>query len=246
MFPLQAVELTPGRARDPAEDRCATDDEQDESQQANFDCRAASGDTPKATGGMICSSHTIPFIIISTPKAAKQPYLLGSPEVGMNPANVGLAKLELCLGRAIRAGNKMKKRVLVVDDDIAVRDSLRNLLFDSGYEVSLAADGEEAEQRLATEPIDLLLLDLEMPKRDGWDVFEKLNRSEQVIPVIMITGLADQLDTRNIPGLDALFEKPVDATELLKKIETLLAESADKRLRRMGARATPGYLALRA
>src|SRR4051812_5234953 len=72
MFPLQAVELTPGRARDPAENGCATDDEQNESQQANFDRRPASGDTPEATGGMICYSHTIPFIIISAPNTAKQ------------------------------------------------------------------------------------------------------------------------------------------------------------------------------
>jgi CheY-like chemotaxis protein len=201
---------------------------------------------------MICSSHTIPFTIISTPRAAKQSYLLGSPRVGTNPANGDLAKLESCLGRAIQAGDTMKKRVLVVDDDGAVRDSLKNLLLESGYEVSLAADGEDAEQRLATEQIDLLLLDLEMPRRDGWDVFEKLSDNDQAMPVIIITGLADQLDTRNIPGLGALFEKPIDAADLLKKIEDLLAETVDRRSRgtlglesvQAFTRGIPGYLTL--
>src|SRR2546421_5856587 len=104
----------------------------------------------------------------------------------------------------------MRKRVLVADDDPSVRGSLKKVLEDSGYEVLLAGDGEEAVQRLTQEKVDLLLLDLEMPKLDGWDVFEGIRSRCPLLPVIMITGLATQLETRLIPGIDALFEKPIE------------------------------------
>jgi two-component system response regulator MprA len=146
----------------------------------------------------------------------------------------------------------MKKRVLAADDDASIRESLRRLLEENGYEVSLAADGKEAETRLASEPIDLLVLDLEMPGRDGWDVVECLCARNSLLPVIVITGLAEQLDTKRIPGLDALVEKPIDVAVLLDKIHELLAETAEDRLMRLTRRyerispdtGCPGYLAL--
>jgi len=147
----------------------------------------------------------------------------------------------------------MKKRVLAADDDASVRQALKGLLEDNGYEVLLAADGKEAEARLASETVDLLLLDLEMPERDGWDVVECLCVRNSLLPVIVITGLAEQLDTRRIPGLDVLLEKPIDVAVLLKKIKELLSESSEDQLKRLTRRyepkiapasSCPGYLAL--
>lgn len=145
----------------------------------------------------------------------------------------------------------MKKRVMVADDDPSIRESLKKVLEDSGYEVLLAEDGEVAVERLTKGRVDLLLLDLEMPKLDGWDVFEGVRARCSSLPVIMITGLATQLETRLIPGLDALLEKPVEVTDLLKKIEELLKESAAQRETKMAgclerglaaAMGAPGYL----
>jgi two-component system response regulator MprA len=145
----------------------------------------------------------------------------------------------------------MSKRVLVADDDPSIRESLKKILEESGYEVLLAEDGEVAVQLLTNEKVDLLLLDLEMPKQDGWDVFEGVRSRCSILPVIMITGLATQLETRLIPGLDALLEKPIEVPILLKKVRELLFESPAQRQTRLDAmgvsgRATsmtaPGYL----
>jgi len=127
----------------------------------------------------------------------------------------------------------MKKHVLIADDDSAIRESLKAVLAQSGYSVSLATDGEEAEQQLASDSVDLLLLDLEMPRRNGWDVFDFLIEKHSAVPVIMITGLADQLDTKKIAGLDALLEKPIDVPLLLQTIDRLLIESRDERIQRL-------------
>ena len=140
----------------------------------------------------------------------------------------------------------MKKRILVVDDDASVRESLRGLLQRNGYWVRVAADGEEAESSLSNERADLMVLDLEMPRRDGFDVFEEVSARFPHLPIIVITGLADQLDTKLIPGLDFLMEKPIDVNVFLRTVEFLLAESLEERAQRLCRErgAGPGYLAL--
>lgn len=145
----------------------------------------------------------------------------------------------------------MKKRVLIADDDPAVRESLRKVLEDDGYDVISAQDGEAAAKVLKNENVDLLLLDLEMPKLDGWDVFESARATRSLLPVIMITGLATELETRLIPGLDALFEKPIEVPVLLKKIQELLCETPFRRREKLDinhsspreiTKSVPGYL----
>lgn len=140
---------------------------------------------------------------------------------------------------------------MVADDDPSVRESLKKVLEDTGYDVLLVEDGEAAVKGLTNEKIDLLLLDLEMPKLDGWDVFEGARSRCSLLPVIMITGLATQLETRIIPGLDALLEKPIEVPALLKKIEELLCESPIRRQEKLDSKllssrglpkSMPGYL----
>lgn len=65
----------------------------------------------------------------------------------------------------------LKKTVLVVDDDAAVRHAVRKVLQGAGYEVAAACDGEESVVQFVPEQIDLVLLDLNLPLRSGWDVF---------------------------------------------------------------------------
>jgi two-component system response regulator QseB len=145
----------------------------------------------------------------------------------------------------------MKKRLLVVDDDPSVRGSMKKLLEESGYEVLVAENGEVAEKIFGNEIVELLILDLEMPERDGWDVFDGVRSGGSSVPIIVITGLANELETRRIPGLDALLEKPVEVPILLKRIEELLQESTAQRQAKLSGclenafantSAVPGYL----
>jgi DNA-binding response OmpR family regulator len=127
----------------------------------------------------------------------------------------------------------MKKKVLVVDDDDSVRESLRKVLQDAGYDVVLAAGGLEAANRFEPEEIDLLLLDLNLPSQSGWDVFEHLTTRHPFVPVIIITGMSDQYRTARAAGVGALFEKPVEVPALLETMAGLLAETKEHRLQRL-------------
>jgi DNA-binding NtrC family response regulator len=122
----------------------------------------------------------------------------------------------------------MKKRILVVDDDISVRDSLEKILSEAGYEVTVAPDGESAADEF--EQANLLVLDLNLPIQDGWDVLGQVNSDHPLLPVIVITGLADQLDDRAIPGASAFLEKPIEVPLLLETIEHLLNQTPEQRI----------------
>jgi CheY-like chemotaxis protein len=127
----------------------------------------------------------------------------------------------------------MKKRVLVVDDDDSVRASLKKVLQQAGYDVVLAGGGLEAALRFNRDPIDLLLLDLNLPNLTGWEVFEHVTTRYPLVPVIIITGMPNQYRTALAAGVGALFEKPVEVPALLKRMEELLAEPNEARLRRL-------------
>lgn len=127
----------------------------------------------------------------------------------------------------------MKKHVLIVDDDSAVRESIRRVLNEAGYEVTTAVDGEQAAVEFVPEQIDLVLLDLNLPVRSGWDVFERLTTTHPSIPIIIITGMPNQYRTAVAAGAGALMEKPIEVAALLKTMDELLAESHEERLRRM-------------
>ncbi len=127
----------------------------------------------------------------------------------------------------------MKPRVLVVDDDAAIRESIRKVLKGAGYEVTTAADSEEATVKFVPEQIDLVLLDLNLRSGSGWDVFERLTTQHPVLPIIVITGMPNQYQTALAAGVGALIEKPIEVPVLLKTMDELLAEPKEARLRRM-------------
>ena len=116
-------------------------------------------------------------------------------------------------------------RVLVVDDERAVRDSLRRALELEGYDVELAADGEEALERLAQngEP-DAVVLDILMPRMDGLEVCRRVRREGHRLPVLMLTA-RDEVENR-VAGLDAgaddYVTKPFALEELLARLRALL------------------------
>jgi two-component system chemotaxis response regulator CheY len=126
-----------------------------------------------------------------------------------------------------------KKRVLVVDDDAAVRQSISKVLEGAGYEVAAASEGGDAVRQFGSARFDLVLLDLNLPARSGWDVFEHLTTRYPLVPIIIITAMPDQYQTARAAGVGALMEKPIDVPALLKTMGELLVEPKEARLRRL-------------
>jgi two-component system response regulator MprA len=118
-----------------------------------------------------------------------------------------------------------RMKILVVDDERAVRESLRRALELEGYEIELAGDGQEALYRLRseTEP-DAVILDVLMPRLDGLEVCRRLRRNGSRIPVLMLTA-RDEVEDR-VSGLDAgaddYVTKPFALEELLARMRALL------------------------
>ena len=130
------------------------------------------------------------------------------------------------------------KRILLVDDDPTVRDSLNDVLVAEGYFVIPAENGQQALDLANQLPVDLVLLDLNMPVKNGWDTFERLTAEHPLIPIIIITARPNQLFTALSAGAGALLEKPMDIPTLLRAMETLLAETAEQRLARLAGKKT--------
>ncbi|MFO1513823.1 MAG: response regulator [Verrucomicrobiota bacterium] len=129
-------------------------------------------------------------------------------------------------------------RILVVDDDSAVRDSLKDVLLSEGYLVATAANGQQALDLVSRSSVDLVLLDLNMPVKNGWDTFEHLTREHPLIPIIIATARPNQLFTAISAGVGALLEKPMDIPVLIRTIEKLLAETSEQRLARLAGQET--------
>ena len=118
----------------------------------------------------------------------------------------------------------MPVRILVVDDDRAVRESLRRSLTFNGYSVELAQDGVEALERISSDRPDAIVLDDMMPRLDGRGVCRQLRSSGDDLPVLMLTA-RDSIDER-VAGLDAgaddYLPKPFALEELLARMRALL------------------------
>jgi len=122
------------------------------------------------------------------------------------------------------------RTVLVVEDDPAIRRGVVDALEASGYRAIESADGEAAlHAGLASEP-DLVLLDIMLPRRDGFSVLTELRRARPALPVIMLTARGSEED--RVKGLkggaDDYVVKPFSASELLARVEAVLRRSAER------------------
>jgi len=127
----------------------------------------------------------------------------------------------------------MKKRILLADDDRSVRETLGRVLESENYEVLYAGTGRETAAQFMAQLPDLVLLDITMPDRDGWDVYELINSTHPLVPVIVITARPFEYQRASEAGVDALMEKPLDLPLLLKIIGVYLAETEEERVRRL-------------
>src|SRR5437879_563289 len=130
----------------------------------------------------------------------------------------------------------MKPRLLLVDDDPGIQEMLGRLLTSEGYLVLPAVTGQQALDLAAASPIDLVLLDLNLPVKNGWDTFERLTAENPLLPVIIITARPNQLFPTLASGVGALMEKPLDFPKLLEAIRFLLEEPAADRLARISGK----------
>jgi len=117
----------------------------------------------------------------------------------------------------------VKTRVLVVDDELSIVKFLRANLEASGYEVLAAMDGAEALKVFETELPDLIILDIMMPKMDGFEVCRRLREWSQ-IPIIMLSARCDEKDKVKCfdLGADDYMTKPFGAGELIARVRAVL------------------------
>ncbi len=127
------------------------------------------------------------------------------------------------------------QRILIIEDELPMRRALQDCLAAEGYRVLTAADGESGLQRALDEQPDLILLDIMMPKLDGFAVAAELRRLGRTTPILMLTAKG-QVEDR-VTGLDAgaddYLVKPFSIEELLARVRALL-----RRTQREGQAAT--------
>jgi len=121
------------------------------------------------------------------------------------------------------------RKVLIVDDDFEIVDSIRYALEGAGYEVVVARDGNQGIALAERENPDLMILDMMMPKRSGFLVLEKLRRGRDVpLPVIMITGNEGNRHRAyaELLGVSDYIRKPFAMDRLVGAVDNLLSSSA--------------------
>jgi CheY-like chemotaxis protein len=135
-----------------------------------------------------------------------------------------------------RTSQTATQKILVADDDPAIRQILVRLLNEEGFLALMAANGAEVLALCETTKFDLILLDLNMPVKNGWETFEQLTAQNPLIPIILITARPNQFFPALASGVGALLEKPLDLTKLFGTIHDLLEEPQEERLARLTGR----------
>jgi DNA-binding response OmpR family regulator len=123
----------------------------------------------------------------------------------------------------------MSRKILIVDDEEVIRKFLKIHLTKLGYEVQEAADGEQAIEQLGKDDFDLLICDILMPKKDGWEVIKELksNPKTKAMPVIVLTAKNEDSDMFKGYGLGANYymTKPFTKAQLLYGLKLMFNET---------------------
>ncbi len=121
----------------------------------------------------------------------------------------------------------MGKKIFIADDDTNFVKLITVLLKSRGFEVVSASDGEESLRRIPEEKPSLAIVDLRLPKVDGWHLCQRLKSNQETkhIPLIVLSGLVDREGEKDrMDQGDFYFSKPFEAEELVNKIRELLGE----------------------
>src|SRR5438034_143230 len=129
-------------------------------------------------------------------------------------------------------------RIVVVEDEHAIRRGVADALRASGFDVAEAADGDRGLEEAGRAGVDLVLLDLLLPKRDGLNVLAELRKVRPTLPVIILTARGTEDDrVRGLKlGADDYVVKPFSARELLARVEAVLRRSPARPAPVQGAR----------
>jgi len=115
------------------------------------------------------------------------------------------------------------KSILIIDDDFDVGESLQTLLKLNNIESLVACSGEEGIDKFQTSKFDLVLLDIKMPKMDGYETFEKLLEIDPNVKVFFVSGHSTDnkkfQDCKN-HGLRGMFTKPIDVSKIIQEINS--------------------------
>jgi DNA-binding response OmpR family regulator len=126
----------------------------------------------------------------------------------------------------------MGKKILIVDDDEMIRKFLRIHLVNLGYEVKEAVDGIKALEQLDTDDFDLLICDILMPNKDGWQVLEEMRSNPRTknLPVIVLTAKNEDADMVKGYGLGANYymSKPFTKAQLLYGLKLMFEETPEE------------------
>src|SRR4030081_1656679 len=118
----------------------------------------------------------------------------------------------------------MSQKILVIEDEEALRVALSDRLKNEGYAVECVADGEDGFQKALRERFDLILLDVMLPRKKGFDICRDVRNAGIVVPIIMLTARGETVD--KVLGLklgaDDYLTKPFEMIELMARIEALL------------------------
>ncbi len=117
--------------------------------------------------------------------------------------------------------------IMVVEDDYNTRKLMETVLLQNGYEVILAKDGIDALDKMDNHHVDLIVLDLMMPRMDGYEFTETLRQCNNSIPILMVTAKETSADKKKgfIVGTDDYMVKPIDEEEMVLRIAALLRRS---------------------
>jgi CheY-like chemotaxis protein len=125
-----------------------------------------------------------------------------------------------------------RARILVAQDETAVREVLVDVLAGQGHDVVACADGRSALEQVGGPPFDLALVDLSMPTISGWEVAKALRAAQPKVPIALVTGWGDQIDfgEARTRGIDYLMAKPFNIDDMTRLVAGVLAhESTENR-----------------
>src|SRR6056297_2449377 len=139
---------------------------------------------------------------------------------------------------ANKESNK-KTKILIIEDERPLADLLASKLKKEGYEIENAYDGDEGYKKIKSWEPDLILLDIIMPKMDGYEVMEKINEEEREIPVIVISNSGQPVEiekTKKLGAVDHLIKTEFSPTDVLDKVNNYLAGKQKSQKKKSGSK----------
>lgn len=134
------------------------------------------------------------------------------------------------------------KKILLIEDEQVLADVLDAKLKKEGYETNVAYDGEDGYNKIVQWVPDLILLDIVLPKMNGYEVLEKLQEAGNKTPVIIISNSGQPVEidrTKKLGAVDHLIKTQFDPTEVIVKVKNYLAGKDGKKIKSMPATSTP-------